>query len=206
MGRPASGLETIGLPGAGPETAVNTHVGPCPPPCRARGLCRGPIDDRGRHPLAGQPRERRLEYDRFGRDIAKSAAPRRAAPGAGAFFHVDFRALRDPLYNAGIAGRPDPHRNRRVSYREFRKRWRNKGDENAEPKTEAHNLPHIFVARHVGPLGPKAGSMRKLSLAVIVPRDKVSSGMTSVAWSPTNMITWRFCSSSVFAIARKPSK
>lgn len=205
MGRAASAQKRSALPGAGPETAVNTHIAACPSPRRARGVCRGPIDDRGRHPLARQCRKR-LEYDRFCRDIAKSAAPRRAAPRAGAFFHLDFCTLRNQLYNAGVAGRPDPHRNRRVSYREFRERWRNKGDENAEPKTEAHNLPHIFVARHVGPFGPKAGSMRKLSLAVIVPRDKVSSGMTSVAWSPTNMITWRFCSSSVFAIARKASK
>jgi hypothetical protein len=39
----------------------------------------------------------------------------------------------------------------------------------------------IFVARHVGPFGPNAGSMRKLSLAVIAPRGKASSGMTRVA-------------------------
>jgi hypothetical protein len=39
----------------------------------------------------------------------------------------------------------------------------------------------IFVARHVGPLGPKAGSMRKLSLEVIAPSGNASSGMTRVA-------------------------
>ncbi len=64
----------------------------------------------------------------------------------------------------------------------------------------------IFAARHVGPFGPNAGSIRKLSFSVIAPSGKAPSGMTSVAWSPTNMITCRFCSSNVFAIARKPSK
>ena len=63
----------------------------------------------------------------------------------------------------------------------------------------------IRVARQVGPLGPKVCSMRKLSCAVILPSGSVSSGMTSVASSPTNMIRWRRSSSSARAILRSAS-
>jgi hypothetical protein len=51
------------------------------------------------------------------------------------------------------------------------------GNTPARPETGAQ----IFVARQVGPFGPKAGSIRKLSFAVIAPSGKAPSGMTSVA-------------------------
>ena len=104
------------------------------------------IDDRRRHLVARQGRGRRSEHHRFRRDIAKSASPPCAAPVAGAFQHFDFRALGDALHDAGLAGRPDPHRNRRAGHRQFRDRRRNKGDGNAKPKTKTrnHSAAHTF--------------------------------------------------------------
>src|SRR5262249_44844534 len=115
------------------------------------------------------------------RDVTKSAAPRGAAPVADAFLQIDLRAWRDALHNARPAARRGAHRNRRSRHRQFRERRSDGGHGNRKPKAETRDSPHIFVARHVGPFGPKAGSMRKLSAGVIAPSGKASSGMTRVA-------------------------
>ena len=182
MGRPALDARKVAaLPRAGSNTPVEANVGSGPLPPR-RGDIRGrSIDNRRRHLVARQGRGWRPQHDRVRRDIAGSTPPRRATPVADAFFQNDFRPLGDALHDAGLAGRSDAHCDWGPGYSQFRTCRHDKGDGKAKSKTETHNCPHIFVARHVGPFGPKAGSMRKLSLAVITPRDKVSSGMTRVA-------------------------
>jgi hypothetical protein len=181
MGRPPGARKRSLLPGAGPKPPIEADIGACPSPRRASDARRRRIDNRWRHFVARQGRGRRPEHDRFRRDIAKSAAPRRATPIAGAFPQVDFRPFGDALHGSGPGGRLDQHCNRRAGHREVRDRRPNKSNGKAKPKRETPYPVHSFVARHVGPFGPKVGSMRKLSLAVIAPRDKVSSGMTSVA-------------------------
>ena len=201
---------------------MNADVGACPAPRRGRDGDWRRVADRRRHLIARQGRRRDPEQDRLLRDIAKSAPPRRAAPGTGAFLEIDLRALRHALHHRRLATRSGAHRNRRSRHSQFRACRSHKGDEHAQPKTKTPgHLPipsfaakdmvskqnsqtcsarawwssslaeirsrsrrrshEIFVARHVGPFGPKAGSMRKLSLAVIAPSGNASSGMTSVA-------------------------
>jgi len=182
MGRPApDARRVVALPRAGPKTPVEANVGPGPSPRRRRDIRRRSVDNRRRHLVAWQGRGWRPQHDRVRRDIAESTPPRRATPVADAFFQNDFRPLGDALHDAGLAGRSGAHRDWGPGHSQFRTCRRDQGDGKAKSKIETHNCPHIFVARHVGPFGPKAGSMRKLSLAVIAPRDKVSSGMTRVA-------------------------
>ena len=182
MGRPAPGARNLAaLPRARPKTPIEAKVGPGPSPRRRRDVRGRSVDNRRRHLVARQGRGWRPQHDRVRRDVTGSAPPRRATPVATAFFQNDFRPLGDPLHNASLAGRSGAHRRWGPGHSQFRACRRDKGDGKAKSKIEAHNCPHIFVARHVGPFGPKAGSMRKLSLAVIAPRDKVSSGMTRVA-------------------------
>jgi hypothetical protein len=182
MGRPApNAWKRKPLPGAGPNTPVEANVGPGPLPRRRCGIRGRSVDNRRRHLIARQGRGLRPQHDCIRGDIAESSPPRRATPDAGAFFQNDFRTSGKALHDAGVAGRSRAHHDRGAGHRQFRARRRDKGDGKAKSKRETHNCPHIFVARHVGPFGPKAGSMRKLSLAVIAPRDKVSSGMTRVA-------------------------
>jgi hypothetical protein len=182
MGRPApDAWKRVALPGAGANTPVEANVGPGPSPRRRCDIRGRSVDNRRRHLVARQGRGWRPQHDCIRRDIAETSPPRRATPVAGAFFQNDFRALGEALHGAGVAGRSGAHHHWSAGHREFRPCRRDKADGKAKSKTETHNCSHIFVARHVGPFGPKAGSMRKLSLAVIAPRDKVSSGMTRVA-------------------------
>ena len=182
MGRAGPGaLNLVALPRAGSNTPVEANVGPGPLPRRRRDIRGRSEDSRRRHLVAWQGRRWRPQHDCVRRDIAEPTPPRRATPVADAFFQNDFCPLGDALHNAGVAGRSGAHRDWRPGHSQFRACRRDKGDGKAKSKIETHNCPHIFVARHVGPFGPKAASMRKLSLAVIAPRDKVSSGMTRVA-------------------------
>jgi hypothetical protein len=182
MGRPAPDARKLAaLPRAGPNTPVEANVGPGPSPRRRRDIRGRSVDHRWRHLVTRQGRGWRPQHDCVRREIAESTPPRRATPVADAFFQNDFRPLGDVLHHGRLAGRSGPHRDWGPGHSQFRACRRDKGDGKAKSKIETHNCPHIFVARHVGPFGPKAGSTRKLSLAVIAPRDKVSSGMTRVA-------------------------
>ena len=182
MGRPApDARKGAALPRARPNAPVEANVGPGPLPRRRRDIRGRSEDNRRRHLVTGQGRGWRPQHDCVRRDIAESTPPRRATPVAHAFFQNDFRPLGDTLHNGGLAGRSGAHCDRGPGHSQFRACRHDKGNGKAKSKIETHNGPHIFVARHVGPFGPKAGSMRKLSLAVIAPSDKVSSGMTRVA-------------------------
>ena len=182
MGRPAPDARNVAaLPRSGSHTAVEANVGPGPLPRRRRDIRGRSVDSRRRHLVTRQGRGGRPQHDCVRRDIAESTSPRRATPIADAFFQNDFHPLRDALHDACLDRRSGAHREWASGHRQFRACRRDKGDGKAKSKIETHNCLHIFVARHVGPFGPKAGSMRKLSLAVIAPRDKVSSGITRVA-------------------------
>ena len=85
------------------------------------------------------------EHDCFRRNIAKPAAPPCAAPVADAFLQIDFCALRDALYDSGLAAWPVAHRNRRAAHRQFRECCRRKGDENLTANTETHNHSHLVA-------------------------------------------------------------
>jgi hypothetical protein len=182
MGRPAPEPRKVAaLPRAGPHTPVEAKPGPGPSPRRRRDIRGRSVDRRRWHLVTRQGRGWRAQHECVRRDIAESTPPRRATPVAGTSFQNDFCPLGDALHDGGVSGRSGAHRDGGSGHRQFRACRRDKGDGKAKSKVETHNCPHIFVARHVGPFGPKAGSMRKLSLAVIAPRDRVSSGMTRVA-------------------------
>jgi hypothetical protein len=115
---------------------VNADVGACPAPRRRRDGDWRRVANRRRHLIARQVGRRDPEQDRLLRDIAKSAPPRCAAPGTGAFLDVDLRALRHALHHRRLATRSGAHRNRRSRHSQFRACRSHKGDEHAQPKTK----------------------------------------------------------------------
>jgi hypothetical protein len=154
MGRPASLSKRMALPEVRAEAAVNADVGASPSPRRGRDKRWGTVDDRWGHLIARQGRRRRSEHDHFLRDIAESATPRCAAPGARTSLQIDLRALRDTLHHGRPAARPGAHGGRRSRHRQFGACRRDKGYGKAKPKTKTRNH---FVDPVVGGQGFSRG-------------------------------------------------